>query len=99
MSFDRVFLSADALTAEDGICEADHAQTRLKELMARRGNNVYVLADSSKLCLRPFHAWTQLALPRTLETDDGADSAELDKLRNVGVAGEVAAVSSEAAAS
>jgi hypothetical protein len=29
---------ADAVTAENGICEADHAQTWLKELMARRGN-------------------------------------------------------------
>ncbi|MDP9998280.1 hypothetical protein [Pseudarthrobacter sulfonivorans] len=36
MSFDHVFLGADAVTAEDGICEADHAQTRLKELMAAR---------------------------------------------------------------
>ena len=36
MSFDRVFLGADAVTADDGLCEADHAQTRLKELMARR---------------------------------------------------------------
>jgi DeoR/GlpR family transcriptional regulator of sugar metabolism len=40
-SFDRVFLGADAVTAEHGICEADHAQTRLKELMARRGNSVF----------------------------------------------------------
>lgn len=31
MSFDRVFLGADAVTAEDGIGEADHAQTRLNE--------------------------------------------------------------------
>jgi hypothetical protein len=35
MSFDRVFMGADAVTAADGMCEADHAQTRLKELMAR----------------------------------------------------------------
>ena len=41
MSFDRVFLGADAVTAEVLICEADHAQTRLKELMARRGNSVF----------------------------------------------------------
>jgi DeoR/GlpR family transcriptional regulator of sugar metabolism len=62
MRFDRVFLCADAVTAEDGICEADHAQTRPKELMTRRGNSVHVLADSSKLGLRPFHAWARLAL-------------------------------------
>ena len=37
-NFDRVFLGADAVTAEEGTCEADHAQTRLKELMAGRPN-------------------------------------------------------------
>ncbi|WP_435876407.1 hypothetical protein [Pseudarthrobacter oxydans] len=29
MSFDQAFLGADAVTAEDGICKADHAQIRL----------------------------------------------------------------------
>lgn len=51
------------VTAEDSICETDHAQTRLKELMARRGNNIYVLAGSSKPGLRPFQAWALLVLP------------------------------------
>ena len=92
VSFDRVFLGADAVTAEDGICEADHAQTRLKELMARRGREVYVLADSSKLGLRPFHAWARLALPWTLVTDDGADPEQVQKFRDAGVLVEVAAV-------
>ncbi|MFF1883437.1 DeoR/GlpR family DNA-binding transcription regulator [Pseudarthrobacter sp. NPDC058196] len=91
MSFDRVFLGADAVTADDGICEADHAQTRLKELMARR-RSVYVLADSSKLGLRPFHAWARLALPWTLVTDDGADPAQVQKFRDAGVQVEVANV-------
>ena len=72
--------------AEVVICEANHSQTRLKELMARRGNSVYVLADSSKLGLRPFHAWARLALPRILVTDDGAEPAEVKKFRDAGVA-------------
>lgn len=88
MSLDRVFLGADAVTAEDGIREADHAQTRLKELMARRGNNVYVLADS-KLGLQPFHAWARLALPWTLVTDDGADPGQVEKFIDAGVEVEV----------
>jgi hypothetical protein len=37
--------------------------------MARRGRLVYVLADSFKLGLRPFHAWADLAL--TLDAGDG----------------------------
>jgi DeoR/GlpR family transcriptional regulator of sugar metabolism len=85
MSFDRVFLGADAVTADDGLCEADHAQTRLKELMARRGDNVYVLADSTKLGKRPFHAWARIPLPWTLVTDAGADPAQVELFRGTGV--------------
>jgi hypothetical protein len=32
--FDRVFLGPDAVTVDDGICETDQAQPRLKELRA-----------------------------------------------------------------
>lgn len=85
MSFDRVFLGADAVTAERGLCEADQAQTRLKELMARRGSVVYVLADSTKLGKRPFHAWVQLPAPWTLVTDDRADPGEVELFRAAGV--------------
>jgi DeoR/GlpR family transcriptional regulator of sugar metabolism len=91
-TFDRVFLGADAVTAEDGICEAEHEQTRLKQLMAARGGHVYVLADASKLGRRPFHAWAKLPAPWTLVTDDRADPDEIAKFRAVGVTVQVAAV-------
>ncbi|MFK0006147.1 DeoR/GlpR family DNA-binding transcription regulator [Paenarthrobacter sp. NPDC090520] len=90
MTFDRVFLGADAVTADDGLCEADHEQTRLKELMARRGEAVYVLADSSKLGKRPFHSWVRLPLPWTLVTDAGASEEQLALFRTAGVKVEVA---------
>jgi DeoR/GlpR family transcriptional regulator of sugar metabolism len=70
MSFDRVFLGADGVTADGGICEAGLDQTRLKELMARRADTVYVLAHAAKLGRRPFHAWAQLPAQWTLVTDD-----------------------------
>jgi DeoR/GlpR family transcriptional regulator of sugar metabolism len=70
MSFDRAFLGADGVTADGGICEAELDQTRLKELMARRADTVYVLAHAAKLGRRPFHSWAQLAGPWTLVTDD-----------------------------
>ena len=85
MTFDRVFLSADAVTAEDGLCEVDHAQTRLKELMARRGTTVYVLADSGKLGKRPFHAWARIPLPWILVTDTLADVGQVQLFRDTGV--------------
>jgi DeoR/GlpR family transcriptional regulator of sugar metabolism len=68
MSFDRAFLGADSVDAERGICEADLAQTRLKELMAQRCTHVYLLAHAAKLGRRPFHAWTPLAPGWTLVT-------------------------------
>ncbi|HEV7949516.1 MAG TPA: DeoR/GlpR family DNA-binding transcription regulator [Glaciihabitans sp.] len=89
-TFDRVFLGADAVTAADGICEAEHEQTRLKELMAARGESVYVLADASKLGKRPFHAWAKLPSPWTLVTDEGADPAEVAKFQAAGVTVQIA---------
>ncbi|MFI9028232.1 DeoR/GlpR family DNA-binding transcription regulator [Streptomyces sp. NPDC053560] len=68
MTFDRVFLSADGVTADGGICEADQRQTRLKELMARRAAHVYVLAHTEKLGRAPFHAWAALPPGWTLVT-------------------------------
>lgn len=85
MTFDRVFLGADAVDAELGLCEADVQQTRLKQLAARRGAAVFVLADSSKLGQRPFHAWTTLDVAWTLVTDASADPEQVAALRASGI--------------
>ncbi|MEU5025973.1 DeoR/GlpR family DNA-binding transcription regulator [Streptomyces milbemycinicus] len=85
MTFDRVFLGADGVTARDGLCEADLRQTRLKELMARRADAVYVLAHSAKIGRHPFHTWVQLPPGWTLVTDRAADQDEVRALRAAGV--------------
>lgn len=85
MTFDRVFLGADGVTADRGICEADLRQTRLKELMSRRAEEVYVLAHAAKLGRSPFHAWVELPTRWTLVTDDGADERTVKALRAKGV--------------
>ncbi|MFD5829132.1 DeoR/GlpR family DNA-binding transcription regulator [Lentzea sp. NPDC060358] len=85
MTFDRVFLGTDGVNADGDICEADLRQTRLKELMARRADHVYVLAHAAKLDHRPFHAWARLPRPWTLVTDDTADPAAVERLRARGV--------------
>lgn len=74
MTFDRAFLGADGVTPDGGICEADLQQTRLKELMARRAEHVYVLVHGGKLVRQPFHAWAPLSRKWTLVTDHHADS-------------------------
>ncbi|MEV8390938.1 MULTISPECIES: DeoR/GlpR family DNA-binding transcription regulator [unclassified Streptomyces] len=85
LTFDRLFLGTDGVSPEYGICEADLRQTRLKELMARRADRVYVLAHAAKLGRRPFHTWTPLRPDWTLVTDDGADPRVVEGLRARGV--------------
>ncbi|MGI5346948.1 DeoR/GlpR family DNA-binding transcription regulator [Streptomyces sp. CA-250714] len=85
MTFDRVFLSADGVTADNGICEAELRQTRLKELMARRATHIYVLAHAAKLGRAPFHAWAALPSGWTLVTDGAASPAEVEKFTARGV--------------
>ncbi|BCB75271.1 DeoR/GlpR family DNA-binding transcription regulator [Phytohabitans flavus] len=81
LTADRAFLGADGLHAQHGICEAELAQTTIKEQMLERARDVYVLADSSKLGRSPFNAWTPLARSWTLVTDEGATAAQLDPFR------------------
>jgi DeoR/GlpR family transcriptional regulator of sugar metabolism len=84
VTFDRAFLGADGVTAE-GLCEADLVQTRLKELMAQRAADVYVLAHGAKVGRHPFHAWARLEPGWTLITDRSADPAQVERLRGSGV--------------
>lgn len=86
MTFDRVFLSADGVTAGRGICEADLEQTRLKELMAQRAEKTYVLAHGAKLGKSPFHAWAHLPLPWTLVTDRSASEKQIRLFTAEGIA-------------
>ncbi|MGW2325994.1 DeoR/GlpR family DNA-binding transcription regulator [Streptomyces sp. NPDC001700] len=81
LTADKVFLGADGLDARRGICEASLQQTSLKEMMADRGREVYVLADSSKLGESPFSAWAPLDRPWTLVTDSGATDDQLAPFR------------------
>jgi len=85
MTFDRVFMGADGVTAERGICEADLQQTRLKELMMQRSDRTYVLAHSAKLEQRPFHAWALMPDRWTLVTDSAADPFDVARFRDHGI--------------
>ncbi|WP_309131306.1 DeoR/GlpR family DNA-binding transcription regulator [Brevibacterium sp.] len=77
-TFDFAFLGADAVTAEDGVCEASLEQVRLKELMSRRAAHVFVVAHSAKLGQRPFHAWADLGNGWTLVTDSSATPEQIE---------------------
>jgi len=85
MTFDRAFIGTDAVHPELGICEADLQQTRLKELMMSRADQVYVLAHGQKLGQRPFHAWAAMPAKWTLVTDESAAETEVERFRANGV--------------
>jgi DeoR/GlpR family transcriptional regulator of sugar metabolism len=73
-----VFLSADGVVGHLGLCERAPEQIALKRLMVERSENVFVLADSSKLGRRDeSHVWLRIGRPWTLITDDGATSDQL----------------------
>jgi DeoR/GlpR family transcriptional regulator of sugar metabolism len=88
LTADKVFLGADGLDARRGICEGSLTQTALKELMAERADEVYALADSSKLGEAPFTAWAPgpLRRPWTLVTDAGATPERLAPFRELATA-------------
>jgi DeoR/GlpR family transcriptional regulator of sugar metabolism len=90
MTFDSVFLGTDAVDPLRGICEADLEQTRLKELIARRADRIYVLAHASKIGIRPFHAWAALPKPWTLITDPSVTAEQRASFEGSGI--EVVAV-------
>ncbi|GAA1578713.1 DeoR/GlpR family DNA-binding transcription regulator [Kribbella hippodromi] len=90
MTFDRVFLGGDGISAFDGICEADLRQTRIKEVMAAQSAKTYVLAHAAKLGHRPFHAWAPLPTGWTLITDTTATPESLAPFHNQGVDVQVA---------
>lgn len=85
LRFDKVFLSAAALTPEDGLFSETQTKSWLKELMARRGGSVFVLVDSTKLGPKHFPACRRLSVPWTLVTDSAADPVLLDQFRCAGV--------------
>lgn len=84
LTFDRVFLGTDGVSADGAICEAELDQTRLKELLASRSRETYVLAHSAKLGQAPFNSWARLPRPWTLVTDTGADPDFLAALSAAG---------------
>nr|WP_277626373.1 DeoR/GlpR family DNA-binding transcription regulator [Arsenicicoccus piscis] len=79
VSCDRAFMGTDGVVPGRGICEADLQQTRLKELMMSRADQVYVLAHGEKVGRAAFHAWAQMPARWTLVTDSSADPQVLDQ--------------------
>lgn len=77
LSADKVFLSADGVVAELGLCEASSEQAYLKETMIARAAFIFVLADATKLGRARQQHWTPLRQPWTLITHELDDPSLL----------------------
>lgn len=72
---DRVFLGADGLTADRGLCAPTLEQAQLKHMMLHAGREAYVLVDHSKLGSSPFAYWAPMDREYTIVVDAGAPEA------------------------
>jgi DeoR family transcriptional regulator, fructose operon transcriptional repressor len=66
---DRVFLGADGLSEERGLCSPSLEQAHLKHAMLHSARNAYVLVDRSKIGQEPFSYWTPLDRSHTVLTN------------------------------
>jgi DeoR/GlpR family transcriptional regulator of sugar metabolism len=67
---DRVFLGADGVTEDRGLCSPSLEQAHLKYAMLHSAREAYVLVDGSKLGQEPFRYWTPLDRPHMIITED-----------------------------
>ncbi|MQA08185.1 MAG: DeoR family transcriptional regulator [Pseudonocardiaceae bacterium] len=82
---DRVFLGADGLSADRGLCCPSLEQAQLKYAMSQAGRECWVLADHSKLDAAPFAYWAPLDRVGTLIIDDRAGRAGLRPFTDRGI--------------
>ncbi len=83
---DILFASAHGLTLDQGMTEFSYQEAELKRVMAANVPNVVALVDSSKLGRRSLATSVELSRIRTVVTDQGADPAFLNALRERGIA-------------
>ena len=81
---DYAFIGADAVHPQYGVASRTLEQSRLKTLMMQRARQIVVVADRRKVSTDEFNYWSPTPARWRLITDDEADPAALDELRNAG---------------
>lgn len=84
LSVDVAFLGCDAVDSERGLGEPTLEEAATKEMIARRAQEVVVLAHADKIGQQSISAWARLPPGWTLVTDE-ADDATLESFRANGV--------------
>jgi DeoR/GlpR family transcriptional regulator of sugar metabolism len=85
LSADIAFIGCDGLTVETGLTTPHVLVAEVAATMASRSRRVVTVADSSKLGRRGFTPIAPLSAVDLLVTDDGADAAELGRIRAAGI--------------
>jgi DeoR family transcriptional regulator of aga operon len=81
---DFAFIGADAVHPQYGVASRTLEQSRLKTMMMARARQTVVVADHRKLGTDQFSYWSPLPAQWRFVTDDDADRAALDELRDTG---------------
>jgi DeoR/GlpR family transcriptional regulator of sugar metabolism len=84
LTADLVFMSADGVVPERGLCEASLEQAFLKSAMIRQSQELVVLADATKLGRAELSSWTALPHCWTLVTDADPAAAKIAALAESG---------------
>ncbi len=82
---DVAFLGTNGITADHGFTTPDAAEASVKRAMARAGQRVVVLADSTKLNRETLVRFAAPEDVDVLVTDDGADEETLAALEAAGI--------------
>lgn len=77
----KTFIGADAIHADGAIANANLEEVAVKQAMIQAGEQVILLADSSKFAVTGFAKVCDLSQVDTLITDSSATPATLDMLK------------------
>ena len=78
-------LGADGVSAEHGVTTHDETEARTDRTMISHAHRVIVVADGTKIGKATRASLSGLAQVHDLVTDEHADPAELDRIRDLGV--------------
>jgi DeoR family fructose operon transcriptional repressor len=82
---DKVFLGANALSPDAGLCSDIELTAETKRAMVAAARQVIVVADHSKLGRSALYRVAPVESINTLVTDEGAEASLLDTFRAAGV--------------
>ncbi len=82
---DKVILSVDGITEQSGLSTNHAEEAEVNRMMMHRSDQVFIVADSSKLGRDSFNHFTALKDGQQLVTDQEASPAVLQAIQEMGV--------------